>query len=385
MQAHLGVLLLALLLVVSSANVLGVVSTPAEEEAPRDGLEIVDPAAAAPSEEDAARNSTEASSGPLMETKGEELWSRLRPTWHASPVLQWSEHEFHAFAYEPTRPYALAVLFSHNTSGCHVAKADFASMARAYWKDLEQRRAVTSSRLYFVNIELSVAAGVFRTHKVSKVPSLVLIPALDGAILEGRALPAEWWRSHDDERRFRAWVQAQTGLAIPRDDSVSQDTMDGAIRIAFVAQLGLMVALNVRRLLKKKGWMYLTAIVYTVSVSGMIFCLLRGAPPIGLSRERGILFLYPDKYNQFLLEGLFVAALCVGTGAGLIFAFSFAMGEDVLGEWLQEPDSYARASPQQRRTGMDQNCVIALCMFYLGFLFMTLMFMHKAPWYHPLA
>jgi len=95
-----------------------------------------------------------------------------------------------------------------------------------------------------------------------------------------------------------------------------------------------------------------------------------------MSRDQGLLLLYPDKQNQFLLEGLFVAFVTVGTGSMLISAMMYANGRDIWGEILEEPRP--RRSREEDRKAYNQNVNTSMLMFLTGIATLTFMFFRKA-------
>ena len=163
----------------------------------------------------------------LETTYGDVLWDHLKMTWYASPVLHLSESEFVEYAMEPTRPYYLAVLFTANTTGCPAAAEEFSLVARAYWINLERKRAVTSSNLFFIHMELASNQGVFRSHKITKVPVLVLIPPLDAEIQQDAPFPSSWIREHNDPLRFGAWISVRSKAEVPPPEILAPSVIEG--------------------------------------------------------------------------------------------------------------------------------------------------------------
>jgi len=318
---------------------------------------------------------------PPEPSASEQRLQRLREQWFTNPVHELAESEFAELALDPQRPYWLAVLFTSDTPGCIAAEEEFVAAARAYWSTLERRRNVTSSTLFFAHAALKHAAGVFRAHKVAKVPALLLLPPYDARAAENTPFPAEWWREHNHPLRFAPWIAQEAGVEIPTQSVLGNSDFESYVQLGFLGQIVLVALLNVRRFQTKQGWMYLTGIVYTLSVSGMIFCLLRGSPPFGLSQQHGLLFLYPDKQSQFLLEGLFIGAITAASGAVLVVAYFFAHGRDVLSEYLD--DEPANVSDEEKRSVYNSNANMALFMFTAGVITLTMCFVRKAPWYRP--
>jgi hypothetical protein len=333
--------------------------------------------------EDESNNNNNSNNNDTILTQGEKLWDELKTTWFTSPVLRWTEREFNEYALERTRPYQLALLFTSSTPACISARDEFEQTAAGYWGNLNRKRAVSSSSLFFVHMNLSTAVGVFRAFKITKVPFLVLIPVpgKDAALELGEPIPEAWIREHEDPLRFAPWLAARAKTEIPPNEP-RVTLAESWTQFGFLAQVGLVFLLNAKKLRHKRGWMGVSFIVHVLSVSGMIFCVLRGAAPFGASKDHGFLFLYPDRQNQFLFEGVFVALVIGATGASAVAAHLFASGRDPVGEILEE-DELQRMSESERRQYCNQHAGNSILVFLFGVVVLTFMFVRKAPWYRP--
>jgi hypothetical protein len=77
----------------------------------------------------------------------------IRRTWKLEPVLKMDRALLSALCSEQnTAPANLAVLFVASSPACSEVSQAYAEMARSYWAELEKRRAVSSSPLFFFQV-----------------------------------------------------------------------------------------------------------------------------------------------------------------------------------------------------------------------------------------
>jgi hypothetical protein len=296
-------------------------------------------------------------------------------------------------------PAFLVLLFVSNSEACTSFSNNLLSISRAYWNDLERRRSVSTSKLYFISFNASQPNGakLFRRFRVTKVPTVILLPRGGAFPAAGQAFPDEWAMdaSLQSGEDIRAWLEGQIqGLKLPRPASV--DIVNSTA--SFIEQYGMIIIFfqvlfifgsNAYRFTGKTAWMILSLGVYFFSISGCIYCFLRGAAPFGYSEQHGFMFIYPDRGSQFFLEGLMIGMCNSLISVALVLAGYFAQGEDALATleaWFdgtandQVRTSEGRRELKERLYKTGSMCVAVAIVFWLN---VWVLFKRKAPWYSP--
>lgn len=323
----------------------------------------------------------------------------IRTSWKRSPVLVLDEDEnmLQELAGN-TSPANFAVLFVARSEGCQVVKRNFEALAQSYWQDLERGRRVSTSKLFFFVANSTKSTKLFRAHRVSKVPTLVLIPQGAPYPLPGEEFPEEWKLdpSMSDWSDLAGWLSSQTGIRVSSQEGsgiLSTDTLESFERygrVIIAIQIGAIVLVNIDKFQYKTAWLIVSMAAYFFSVSGSLFCLLRGVPPLGYTEQTGIMFFYPDRSNQFLLEGLVVGVLHTLVSVSLVVAGFNAQGVDCLAQletMIQGEDaeeSERHESPIERYQRLIKNASLCLVICSVVFINVIIFFRRKAPWYHPL-
>lgn len=328
-------------------------------------------------------------------TTSELVMNDLRITWKLHPVLNFSDdlELFHKYVNsEVERHYWMVVLFTNQAED--ESTAWFYSMAKSHWQYLDMRRNVSHADLFFGHLCLQTpkSSAIFKTYQVKKVPSILLfgknapknelpIPFPVNEVGGGFGVLnlAKWLEDetaiHDLKISTTSFVE-QFASGANVDDWLNSDSGSRFMRFTIVGQLTFLLLWNVKLLYSKKGQMMLTGFVYFISVSGTMFSILRGVPPLGYSAQHGgLFFIYPDRGQQFMLEGFMVAFV--------FYAFSitlFVASELVLERRIKSETLDVDINPRDTST-YNKYAMVFLFMTLVCFQLTLYMFRKKAAWY----
>jgi hypothetical protein len=345
--------------------------------------------------------------------------NELRRMWWENPVITiYNEEDFERYTGTSshlrfdTRPYWLAIIFKSSSLGCNLTDAEFFATAKRYWKSLEQRRGVSTAKLFFLRVQFNLVPGIFRKHKINKVPSLVLIPPNNTFT---REFDPDWFRSPNDSlNQLGNWVSTTSGITFTTSDgnsltsSFQAESLSDTFRWILIAQVVMLFAFNAWRLRYRKTWMLISIGIYCLSISGTLFCFLRGAPPFGMTQAHGLLFIYPDRGGQFWFEGLWIACLNVSISMGLLAAVEFYQGHDVIESTIEaieeweasgavddngnplppppvrnnnnNPQRLSREEAKKRNDRLCKNALMCLAMAMFSYSMITAVYKRKGGW-----
>jgi hypothetical protein len=285
------------------------------------------------------------------------------------------------------------LLFISNSEGCFRLTTLYSEIAKAYWDDLEKRRSVSTSKVYFLMANATRNPKIFRDYRISKVPTLTYLPpnskygAVDDQDIMDLSLQSNSYETI-------AWIEQKSGLHLPAITSGAalMGSLTSSIENWGIYLVGLQILFlflsNIYRFTSKVAWMMLSFLVYFISISGCIFSLLRGAPPFGYSDKYGLMFIYPDRSGQFFFEGIFIGILNVFLAMLFVFSGEMVLGIDAMFEvekWFDAEIEAERVGERREQKMQRLYKAASICLTIAAFISINLfvLFKRKAPWYQP--
>lgn len=117
-----------------------------------------------------------------------------------------------------------------------------------------------------------------------------------------------------------------------------------------------------QKLRSKRLWMSISWLFYGLSVSGMVFCIIRDPPPFNVERSGRIQFFHPGGRQQFVVEGLIIG------GCNVVAALSVI---------LLTQRAPKIANPSLRMSVM----MFAMTCFFFTYRFVVRSYAFKNQWY----
>uniref|UniRef100_A0A7S3XXZ8 Thioredoxin domain-containing protein n=1 Tax=Heterosigma akashiwo TaxID=2829 RepID=A0A7S3XXZ8_HETAK len=243
-------------------------------------------------------------------------------------VVELNDGNFDFYAAESPRPYHIVAFFTatHKRYGCNMCKSSldaFKEAAASYKATLGD--TMRGDEIFFIAVDIDSAKNTFQRFQFKTVPQVFVIPPSTAGLPAYTADPSASFLpdAHPEAEKFARFVERQLGVKFQIVRSNTRALM------TLFALLGAMVAavrpiLNridfFLRLVRKKAiWMVVCLGLYTTSISGMIYDIIRNPPPYYMNHQTGqINFFHPQSNQQFVAEGFIIGFLNVGAAIALI-------------------------------------------------------------------
>ncbi|OQR93275.1 hypothetical protein THRCLA_08488 [Thraustotheca clavata] len=248
-------------------------------------------------------------------------------------VVAFGGDMYSEFAVAPERPYHLFLLFTalgekYACEVCQQVHPEFTVLAESVLAAQEPAR--DGLDIFFGVVDFDQNQGAYGIHGFTSAPQLIYIGP-DRTEDAGKNLPTkielpanQIYSVYTQGKSADAminYVKDKTGV----DAAVIRSKLFAyAIAASVMLILGLIVRsvytnfdLVMNRLRRKRVWLAISFLFYGLSVSGMVYCIIREPPAFSQERNGKITFFHPQGRQQFVVEGLIVggydltAAICV--------------------------------------------------------------------------
>lgn len=273
---------------------------------------------------------------------------------------------FEKYVLRPDRPYHLFLLFTATADkyACDVCKQvspEFLVLGESY-TTAKQVKVDTRDGMdiFYGVVDFDVNQAVFGIYGFTSAPHIVYV-APDRSDDTGKKSPtkvkvedANLYNVYSGGKKaenINAFVKQKTGFdfVIQRSKAFLYALVAAALVVFAVA--AKIVLSNLDKLLvklrRKRLWMTVSLLFYGLSVSGMVYCIIREPPAYTTERNGKIKFFHPQGRSQFVVEGLIIGAYDVAAAGFMILLSQWAI-------YLQRP--------------VLRYAAIAICA--LGFVFM---------------
>jgi hypothetical protein len=128
---------------------------------------------------------------------------------------------------------------------------------------------------------------------------------------------------------MQTFVKQRTGFdfAIQRSKTFLYVLLAAALLVMIVTAKLVLDHLDfvLAKLRRKQLWMTVSLLFYGLSVSGMVYCIIRNPPPYTADRKGNIQYFHPQGRQQFVYEGLIVGGYDVAAAIFMILLSQWAL------------------------------------------------------------
>ncbi|KAF0722649.1 hypothetical protein Ae201684P_004532 [Aphanomyces euteiches] len=254
-------------------------------------------------------------------------------------LISLTSEVYHEFATGTDRPYHLFLLLTamdekYKCEICWIAAPEYEILAQSIATSGE--RAIDGLEIFFGVVDFDTNRQAFSMLGFTTAPQIVhLDPNLsvsnrgDDSLSAKIELPASQvfniYTQGKSAESFLSFVRSKTGVQaeIVRSKVIAYITVGGSVLlftlIVYAIATNFQAVLN--RIRRKQLWLIISLLFYGLSVSGMVYCIVREPPPYLRERSGQITFFHRQGRQQYVAEGLIVGALDL-TSAGCIIALS---------------------------------------------------------------
>lgn len=294
-----------------------------------------------------AKKSKKSSSGGKKSSspskKPKSAADRLQVLGDHIPFTFLSDTNFSTFVAERPRPYHALLMFTatdkrYQCSVCARAKQTFVEASKYYHDQYSFENENPSNRITFFVVDVDSSRNTFNEMGLETVPRVYMLPpTLDNtpklrvgdyeipsqSLLEGAK---SFLQQMEDRSKIKV---------IPTINPWPYLIIIAAIAyiLAFLASTAAFSPSEAILWYRSKYiWVVISTICFCVGVSGSIYCIIRSAPMYGMNQYGNIQIFAGAGRDQYLLEGILVAAMTVGCGiAGCLMYYGTS--------WKYEPIS----------------------------------------------
>ncbi|GMF36492.1 unnamed protein product [Phytophthora fragariaefolia] len=259
-------------------------------------------------------------------------------------VVPFTSELFSRYAARPERPYHLVLLFTataakYKCETCAQVAPEFETLGESY-AAAKQVKVDTRDGLevFFGVVDFETNQEAFGRYEFTSAPHVVYI-APDRGLDAGERLPKKAavephnlynvYSQGKDAEAMAAFVKQRTGfdIAIQRSKAfVYVLLLSALLATALTAKLVLShLDLVLAKLRRKQLWMTVSLLFYGLSVSGMVYCIIRNPPPYSADRKGNIQYFHPQGRQQFVYEGLIVGGFDVAAAIFMILLSQWAL------------------------------------------------------------
>mmetsp|Transcript_11157 Transcript_11157/g.16631 ORF Transcript_11157/g.16631 Transcript_11157/m.16631 type:complete len:332 (-) Transcript_11157:76-1071(-) len=212
---------------------------------------------------------------------------------------------------------------------CPAAINDFELAAQSYNQGVASSEYAGKPHALFLIAELMNTQASFKGFKITSVPHIGFFPALDELIERDVWIEPEiaQQKSMMSAEGMVQFISQKSGIDFQIYRSHAREKVFFLLSLIFMLISIKLVAKDWAGLFgivrSKKTWLIFSFVVYTFSVSGGIFDIVRSAQLFNINtKTKQINFFHPQYNNQFVVEGFFMGIanlLCGWTVALLTF------------------------------------------------------------------
>ncbi|KAE8896004.1 hypothetical protein PF005_g10048 [Phytophthora fragariae] len=287
-----------------------------------------------------AKKSRRAKDAPL---KGEEKLAQLQGRVRDG-VVPFTNELFARYAARPDRPYHLVLLFTataakYKCETCAQVAPEFETLGESY-EAAKQVKVDTRDGLevFFGVVDFVSNQEAFGMYEFTSAPHVVYV-APDRSLDAGERVPKKAnvepqhlynvYSQGKEAEAMAAFVKQRTGFdfVVQRSKTFLYVLLALALgSTAVTAKLVLThLDLVLAKLRRKQLWMTVSLLFYGLSVSGMVYCIIRNPPPYSADRKGNIQYFHPQGRQQFVYEGLIVGGYDVAAAVFMILLSQWAL------------------------------------------------------------
>ncbi|KAF4146264.1 OST3/OST6 transporter family [Phytophthora infestans] len=287
-----------------------------------------------------AKKSRKGKDSPL---KGSEKLAQLQGRVRDG-VIPFTSELFGRYAVRPDRPYHLVLLFTataakYKCETCAQVSPEFEILGESY-EAAKQVKVDTRDghEVFFGIVDFETNQEAFGMYEFTSAPHVVYV-APDRSIDAGDRMPKKSkvephnlynvYSQGKEAESMATFVKQRTGFefAIHRSKTFLYVLLVVALAsTAFTAKLVLShLDYVMAKLRRKQLWMTVSLLFYGLSVSGMVYCIIRNPPPYTADRKGNIQYFHPQGRQQFVYEGLIVGGYDVAAAVFMILLSQWAL------------------------------------------------------------
>lgn len=274
-----------------------------------------------------------------------------------------------------TRPFHLLLLFTAQDAkfSCDVCQRtypEFLTLAQSY----ATHQPSSALPLYFGVLDYEHNKASFALHDFASAPHVVYISPTQLVQIDAKSRKSPF----NDGQIFNLYSNGQTaedmllflsersGIRYPIQRSMMKTYLTLAVVLLLTLVLAGVVAFHwtyfLHKMRSKALWSLVSFMFYTLSVGGMVFCIIRDPPPFAVDRSGTMSFVHSGGRNQYVVEGLIIG-LCNAVAALSVIALT---------QWAPKVKD-----PQTRTMAMAM-CLLA---FFALYRFVVRTYGRKNSWY----
>ncbi|KDO27618.1 hypothetical protein SPRG_06888 [Saprolegnia parasitica CBS 223.65] len=281
-------------------------------------------------------------------------------------------------AVAPERPYHLFLLFTalgekYACEVCQQVHPEFTVLAESVLATGEKGR--DGFDIFFGVVDFDANQGAYGIHGFTSAPQLVYVGP-DRTEDTGKKLPTKIelpanqifsvYTQGKSAESMMSYVKEKTGVDAPvlRSKALAYAVLFGVLVVLGVIAHSVWSNLDMvlNRLRRKRVWLAISFLFYGLSVSGMVYCIIREPPAFSQERNGKITFFHPQGRQQFVVEGLIVG------GYDIVAALSVI---------LMSQSAVAIKNTTLRYLALG----LCLAMFLVAYRQMVSAYAFKNPWY----
>ena len=252
----------------------------------------------------------------------------------SSNLIELDNDSYEYYVVEKPRDYSLVVLLNalnpkYKCAVCKDVEKDVATVAQSY-QNARKRQGDIDDKTFFVKLDFEKGGSTFIAYDMNTVPVLFHINARDG-VGEGKSpytISAKERFPFPETTNAEAiaeWVTYKSGVDVKIEKSAFMAYVMTILCFGGIAALvpRIINSLDTYWLplaQSKKLWGFVSIVVYTCAISGLIFDIIRNPPWYQKNpRGGGNMYIYPQASNQFVVEGFIIGFLNIGCAASLLW------------------------------------------------------------------
>ncbi|TMW67928.1 hypothetical protein Poli38472_007600 [Pythium oligandrum] len=255
-------------------------------------------------------------------------------------VVKFTTETYQQFVVRPDRPYHLFLLYTamgdkYSCDVCKQIDPEFHTLAESY-VSAKQVKVDTRDGLdvYYGIVDFDENQQVFGLHGFTSAPHIGYIGP-DRTEDTGKRAPSkveipthDMYNVYQDGKQAESiikFVKQKTGFEfeIQRSKAFLYAVVGAVLSVFLISVKIILSNLNLvlDKLRRRRLWMTVSLLFYGLSVSGMVYCIIREPPAYTTERGGKIKFFHPAGRSQFVVEGLIVGAYDV-MAAGFVILLS---------------------------------------------------------------
>ncbi|RLN55888.1 hypothetical protein BBJ28_00019825 [Nothophytophthora sp. Chile5] len=275
-----------------------------------------------------AKKSRRAKTAPLRGSeKLAQLQGRVR-----DGVIPLTGELYERYAARPDRPYHMVLLFTasaakYKCETCAQVAPEFSTLGESY-AAAKQVKVDTRDGLevFFGVVDFEANQDVFGMVRLALRLSGDSVPA------KAKVPPQNLYNVYSQGKEAESmstFVKQRTGFDIAIQRSKTFLYVLVAVFLVAMAVIAKVVLSNLdfvlAKLRRKQLWMTVSLLFYGLSVSGMVYCIIRDPPAYSADRKGNIQYFHPQGRQQYVYEGLIVGGYDVSAAICMILLSQWAI------------------------------------------------------------